>query len=148
LSPRTRRLLLACLPAAAVALAVGAWLLWPRTAITRENAAKIHKGMTRAEVKAILGGPPRDESSGPVDLDEPDDGIPDLIRDARLRQWIDGALRAHFDPEGGERAAWQSNQVAVYIWWDAAGTVESCDCFPMRRAPEGPLEVLRRWLGL
>jgi hypothetical protein len=47
-------------------LVLTAWLLWPRTtittAITLENAATIKEGMTRAEVEAILGGPPRDET--------------------------------------------------------------------------------------
>src|SRR5690242_5130368 len=45
------------------------WLLLPRTAITRENAALIQVGMTRAKVQAILGGPPRNDTSGPVSLD-------------------------------------------------------------------------------
>jgi outer membrane protein assembly factor BamE (lipoprotein component of BamABCDE complex) len=61
-----RRLLLFALIAVAVVLAVGVWLLWPRTAITRENAAKIQAGMTLAEVEAILGGPARDEMTGRV----------------------------------------------------------------------------------
>jgi hypothetical protein len=63
---RARRMLLFGLPAAVVAVAVSAWLLWPRTAITRENADKIRMGMTLAEVEAILGGPARDESTGPL----------------------------------------------------------------------------------
>jgi hypothetical protein len=51
-----------------VALATGAtaWLLWPRTAVTRENAPKVRVGMPLAEVEAILGGPARDEATGPV----------------------------------------------------------------------------------
>jgi hypothetical protein len=53
-----RRFLFLSLAAAVVALAIGVWLLWPRTAITRENAEKIRLGMTLAEVEAILGGPP------------------------------------------------------------------------------------------
>jgi hypothetical protein len=57
---RTRRLLIALPLAVALSLAV-AWLLWPRTAITRENAARIQEGMTLAEVEAILGGPAREE---------------------------------------------------------------------------------------
>lgn len=147
MSARKRCLLLA-LPSAFVVLGVGAWVLCPHTAITRENAERIQEGMTQAEVMAILGGPPRDESSGPLDMDEPDEGFPELIREARLRQWIDCEVRASFDPEGGKRAAWQSNQVAIYVWWDAEGKVTSVDCFPMRLAPESPLVKLRRWLRL
>src|SRR5436305_330604 len=63
-----RRLLLLSLAAIAVVLMV-AWLLWPRTGITRENARRIELGMTLAEVEAILGGPARDESSGPLTHD-------------------------------------------------------------------------------
>jgi hypothetical protein len=65
---RSRRLLIA-LPVAVVLTLALAWLLWPRMAITRDNAAKITVGMTLAEVEAILGGPARDETTGPVTLD-------------------------------------------------------------------------------
>ena len=52
---------------AAVGLvAVGAFVMWPRMdRITRENFDRISKGMSRAEVEAILG-PPGDYSGGPV----------------------------------------------------------------------------------
>jgi hypothetical protein len=69
MSRRTRRLLLLALPVL-VALAAGAWLPWPRTAITRENVEKIQPGMTLEEAEAILGGPARDEAGGPVDREE------------------------------------------------------------------------------
>jgi hypothetical protein len=45
---------------------VTAWLLWPPTVITAENAGRIGIGMTLAEVESALGGAPRDESSGPL----------------------------------------------------------------------------------
>jgi hypothetical protein len=62
-----RRLVLLALPVALVLLGTGAWIVWPRqprTAITPENAAKIQKSMTLAEVEAILDGPARDETHG------------------------------------------------------------------------------------
>ncbi len=59
-----RRLLLFAVVAVALALAGGVWLLWPRTALMRENAAKIRAGMTLAEVEVILDGPARDETHG------------------------------------------------------------------------------------
>jgi hypothetical protein len=62
---RARRQLLFSFSASLAVALVVAWLLWPRTAITRENAAMIRPGMTRGEVEAILGGPPRDETTGP-----------------------------------------------------------------------------------
>jgi hypothetical protein len=60
-----RRLPLLALSAAIVLAGVGCWLVWTRTAITTENAAKIRNGMTRAEVEQILGGPPRAEGGWP-----------------------------------------------------------------------------------
>ena len=71
-----RRVLLLGLLATAVGVAAAAWLLWPRTAITRENAAKVREGMTLAEVEAILGGPARDETTGPVEREEPPEFAP------------------------------------------------------------------------
>jgi hypothetical protein len=45
----------------AVMIAVGAVALWPREdRITREKFHRIEIGMSRAEVEAILGGPPGD----------------------------------------------------------------------------------------
>ena len=58
----TRRRLL--LPSLLACLATLAVVLWPRTAITPENAAKIQAGMTLTEVEALLGGPARDEGMG------------------------------------------------------------------------------------
>ncbi len=67
MSRRSRRTLLIILPAAALALAVAGWLFRPQppeTTITRANVQKVKKGMSRAEVEALLGGPPRDEADG------------------------------------------------------------------------------------
>jgi hypothetical protein len=56
-----RRKLLVALGGLAVLVAVGAFVVWPRAdRITRENYDRIREGMTRAEVEAILGGPPGD----------------------------------------------------------------------------------------
>jgi hypothetical protein len=45
----------------AVVVVVGAFALWPgQSKITRESFDRIQKGMSRAEVEAILGGPPGD----------------------------------------------------------------------------------------
>ena len=63
---RRRVLLLGSAAVVVVGLAIGVWTLWPRTAITEENAAKLRPGMTLAEVEAILGGPARIETTGPT----------------------------------------------------------------------------------
>jgi hypothetical protein len=119
---------------------VGAWLLWPRTAITRENAAKIEPGMTVAEVEAIFGGPARDEITGAILTDENDD----------IASWP--AAKALFAPEwpsdhGQRILVWQSDQVIVevYLW---EGIVTRCLRLQVRRDYESPVDALRRWVGL
>src|SRR5260370_35884132 len=52
-----RRLMLCGLFTGLLTLGAGLWLLWPRSAITREKAGKIQEGMTPHEVEAIFGGP-------------------------------------------------------------------------------------------
>jgi hypothetical protein len=53
-----RRIFLFGLLAGVVAMGIGGWLLrsQPRSVITRENAAKLHVGMTLAEVETIRDG--------------------------------------------------------------------------------------------
>jgi hypothetical protein len=139
-----RRLLLFGLLAVAVVLATGSWLLWPRTAITRENAAKIQVGMTLAEVEAILGGPARSDMTGPcvVDLDDRDER--DLLA-LQQRRYILLVLAIR----GEDRyRLWQSDAVELFVQCDHRGRVTTCDTTPMRRAEESPIDMLRRWLRL
>src|SRR5467141_3672513 len=51
--PRRRTLWLST--ALLVAAVAGAWLFWPRGAVTQENLDRIQVGMTTEEVTAILG---------------------------------------------------------------------------------------------
>ncbi len=138
-----RRLLYLSLAAVAVGLGVGVWTLRPRTAITRENAAKIEQGMTLAKVEAIMGGPPRDESTGaPLVADEPDERdvvppTPRLLRRARVR-----LLR--FGEHGLE---WRSDEVTLSVFTDADGCVADYSDMYTRCGHEGTLHWLRRWLG-
>jgi hypothetical protein len=126
MSGRRRRLLiaLACL---VLVLVCAAWLLWPqRAAITRANGARIENGMTLAQVEAILGGPPRDESTGVLD--------PDLKMG------------------GGDIVAreWRSDEVIIHVIFDRDGLVNSRTVQPVRLVdPREPLLVrLRRFVGL
>jgi hypothetical protein len=130
-----------------LALACG-WLLWPRTAITRENAAKIQVGMTMAEVEAILGGPARDEMTGPCvpDLTEEERGRAGPSRMSEQRR-ID-LLVATAPTAAVPWPRWRSDRVAVVVLFDTDGRVSDCLSFPVRRVDEGPLDRLRRWLGL
>jgi hypothetical protein len=94
--PRRRLLFLAlAMIAVVVAAALTIASLGPRSAITAENAAKIEKGMTLAQVEELLGGPARNED-GPF-----------------IEAW--GARPP--------TAFWRSRHVLVCVWLDAAGTV-------------------------
>lgn len=132
-----RRLLLFGLLAGLIALGACVWLLWPRTAITRENAAKIREGMTLAEVQAILGGPERNESSGPLCPDEPDGEAGEFVA-----SWYQDMKLM----EG--RHVWGSDKIIIVLRVENDGKVSSPSCIPMRRMNESPLEILRRWLNL
>jgi hypothetical protein len=123
---RTRRLLLFTMPALAL-LAVGVLLLWPRTAITRENAAKIREGMTRAEVEAILGKTP-------------------VPRPTDKKIW-------HRTPNGAEMFVgdyWWEGDMVVIVAFDDAGKVRETQTFevPDSARRDTFLDRVRRWLGL
>jgi hypothetical protein len=154
-----RRLLLCGLPATAVVVALVLWLLWPRTAITPENAAKIRAGMTLAEVEAILGGPPRTEATGRLAAAETlpnHDGSPDLAF-AERRVWLfqnPGAVperRAVWrEPEhrlGEWTHQWVSDVVIVRVDFDSNERVISFRTLPVRRIRDDPADLIRRWLG-
>jgi len=117
----TRRRLLFGLLAAVVALAVVV-MLWPPSAINRENKSKLRHGMTQAEVEAILGGPARDEVGGkpPRFLVK----IPE-----NQKEWIgpECKITVVFN-EDGRAGAISSENVSV--------------------PPEAMLEKFRRWLRL
>jgi hypothetical protein len=138
---RRRRLLLLTIAAVVVVLVIAVWLVWPGpSAITRENAARIKEGMTLAEVEAILGGPARDETTGPVEREDPPEFAPPDARGIRWRITI-ADMRSSLQ-------RWESDQARVWVHFDAEGRVTDCQHFSMRRANEGPIDMLRRWLRL
>ena len=113
----------------------GVWLLWPRTAITRENAAKIREGMTFAEVADILGEPPRDDGVGLIAVQRRD-GSEGTIPRSELIGILDQL----------EAKSWLSDEVLVWITLDHAGRVTSCSVEPVRLASLHA--TIRRWLRL
>src|SRR3569623_3514486 len=63
-----RNWLVACVAAALVLAGVLVALLGPRhCTVNREAFGRIEEGMTQAEVRAIMGGPPGDYRTGPAD---------------------------------------------------------------------------------
>jgi hypothetical protein len=144
-----RYLILFLAVASLVALSV--WLAWPHSSITRENAARIHEGMTLEEVEFVLGSPERDETSGPTAADEKALRVPDnldepLSRKLRLEQAEKTGKFAHDYrfASGGRR--WRSDEVRIVVLFDPAGCVTSCSWMPVCRVPETFFERLRRLL--
>jgi hypothetical protein len=124
-----RRVLLFGLLAGLLALGAGVWLLWPRTAITRENAAKIRDGMTLTEVEAILGGPATGQPT---------------------RSWI-----TFPDPVGWKSRRhsdenpsfwWCTDEIHIGVTVTGNGQLTSCRCWNVRN--ESLLDNLRCRLGL
>jgi hypothetical protein len=139
---RTRRLLIG-LPVALVVLGVViAWLFWPRTAITRENAARIQMGMTLAEVEAILGGPARDDSSGPrIKEGDPPEAAESSIFLFQLA--VSGVRVQH------PCKLWESDRVLIRVDFDdVEKRVTGTDFLPVHRRHESPLDLVRRWFRL
>jgi hypothetical protein len=137
-----RRLLVFGLLAGLLALGAGVWLLWPRTAITRENAARIRPGMTLEEVETILGGPMRDDSTGKVEQDW--EWTPEIPGHLIIESWR---------PPPQEKGAvsmsdWRSDQVLIFVDLDSNGRILECHTFELRRAQDGPVGMIRRWLRL
>ena len=131
-----RRVLLGSVAVVVVGLAIGVWMLWPRTAITEENAAKLQPGMTLAEVEAILGGPARIETTGPTRADV------DMDEQRRFERFM---LR-----QNSERrvVSWHSDSVAVYALCGPDGRVLEVFACRVHRAPEALLDTFRRNLRL
>jgi hypothetical protein len=146
MSPRKRRLLWYGLFAAPAAFLLGAWLLWPRTAITAAGAAKIEVGMTLAEVEAILGGPARDESTGPLEADLGEDTPADRAE----RMVAEEEAMVLFYVRSWEAYGtheWRSDRAIISMSLNPEEVVSHFLVQPVRRAYESPLDKFRRWLG-
>ncbi len=127
-----RRVVLIALLTGLVVAAVCAAMVWPRSsAITRENEARIHEGMSWDELKVLLGGPPRDESTGPTELDP-------------------GALSVRIGrpvpPSVTRIDEWISDEVLIRVAFDANGRAEWIDTCPLRRTFSGVVPTVRHWL--
>jgi hypothetical protein len=145
---RARRLLLLILPAGLAALAIVICMLWPRTSITRENASKIQVGMTLAEVEAILGGPARDESTGPCHLDESGINPVDLSnREEPTRLELQRLL---IEMRPHTYILWRSDSVVIWATQSQEGQdrqLTQVGYVPLQRSNESLLDRLRRWFS-
>jgi hypothetical protein len=126
-------------------LVTGLWLLWPRTAITLENAAQIREGMTKQEVEAILGGPPRNETTGPVTV-EPADAT--ALLQFAVAEPVHGIKLLDEQADPPSLRTWRSNQALVCVALDPGERVLRFVAIPLRRVDETLLDMLRRWLRI
>jgi hypothetical protein len=133
---RRKRVFLLSLPVALVLLGLAVFRLWPRTTvITPESFAHLRVGMPRAEVEGILGGPPRDESSGPSQMD-----LSALATDEeKLRVINEVRAMVILGPE-----YWISDRIAIWAVFDDAGRLHKVASFPVRRAEETLLQTFGR----
>ncbi len=141
-----RRLLLFGLLAGLLAGGAGVWLLWPRTAIIRENFDKVQVGMNLAEVEAVLGGPERNESTGPLMGDSGNDEH-DHLQAIVWRERVFDTMPRTENPYPAVKW-WTSDVLMVRVDFDENGQVAAREYLPMRRVPESLFERLRRWLHL
>ena len=137
-----RRLLPLTLFAALVLLSVCGWMLWPApSAISREAFEKIQPGTTLAEVEELLGGPARDESSGPrIKVGDPPAAAESSVYLFHLET---GSTRLRHPCK-----LWESDRVVIRVDFDREFRVTGKECLNVRRIQAPPLDVLRRWLGL
>jgi hypothetical protein len=127
-----RRFLLFALLSVLVVAAVFVAMVRPRpSAITRDNEARIHEGMTVDELEAILGGPPRDESTGPTDYDP--DGLTHV-------------LGRPAPPMVTNISEWISDEVMIRVAFDAGGRAEWISTCPLRRTYPGIQPTVQHWL--
>jgi hypothetical protein len=125
---RRRKLLVALAGLAVVVAAVSVALRSaPPSRITRENCARIHEGMTQADVEAFLG-PPGDYTTGPTTL----------------------AFIVHIGQQPPRTLWWRSDSAVVRIDFSAIGTVTSVGDLPVNREPQSALGNLlwrakRQW---
>jgi hypothetical protein len=146
-----RHLLLFALSVGVVLVLAIAWGLWPRTAITAENATKIQPGMTFFAVECTLSGPPRDDSTGAIAAEE-DATIEDpderhFQATMRADMFAREVWGGPFDDAQCTRV-WVCDQLIIRVDFDQTSRVVRSTALPVHRTLENPLDLLRRWLRL
>jgi hypothetical protein len=148
---RRRKLIVAAVTVPAVLVAAGVVLLWPpEDRITRENCDRIHEGMTRSEVEAILGSP-GDYRTGRGEEEMQEEGwSPDNEGSIqRLAGWQEVIWAGGQNGGLGRWGAWFGDSVEISVVVDVTDQVRKVDRIA-RRLTQGPLDnllwrVKRRW---
>jgi hypothetical protein len=127
--------------ALALVLAVGAFAPWPRPdRITKENCDRIRKGMSRAEVYALLG-PPGDhrtvDTVMPIDSNRAFTHMVPKLYDNLFSRWE------------VEELTWLGDEGNIHVYLGTGGVVNNCFTF-MDKLDQNPLDNLlwrskRQW---
>jgi hypothetical protein len=155
-----RRGLIATIAVLVVLFVAVAFVLWPRTdPITQENFDRIRAGMSRAEVEAILGGPPGDYRSAwtdwPQNANDADDfncgSVDWRARSVSVRGYEHNYfLHAETNSPGHlVTGLWFGNDGCVQVQF-SPDAVDDKDFLPTVKRERGPLDNLlwrarRRW---
>jgi hypothetical protein len=156
-----RRKLFGALAGLAILVAAGALVLWPRPdRITQENFDRIRAGMSRAEVEAVLGGPPGDYRSAWTDWPDAGEGddfniccVDWSARSVSVRGYEPEDLADETDSSGAPvTGLWFGNDGCVKVYFSPDVVGDKHFLCTVRREP-GPLDNLlwrakrlwRRW---
>jgi len=124
-------------------VAVAAYAVWSRpSAINAATAAKIEVGMDLKTVETMLGGPARDEPTGPLGTAECEDDTTG-VRHLNAMLFFHDVLLV----EDAVQLEWVSDAADVRIVF-IDGKAQPPECFAVRRVHDGPWAMLRRWLKL
>jgi hypothetical protein len=133
LSVPRRLLVLLAVSLAVLAVVAARPILLPPTnpRITEANFERIERGMTLANVEALLG-PPGDYRTGPT---QPS---PRILSGRSWGPW--------WTYEGVSQQHWEGDGARITVWLDPDGRVLESLAFPMEPEPVGLLALLRwRW---
>jgi hypothetical protein len=134
-----RKLKACVLTLTAVALVCAIIVIWyckrDYSLINAVSFGRVKPGMTLSEVEAVLGGPTRDESTGPTQIDLPESATREEI--AAARQMLADCSK----PRPGT-LVWRANTAVGQVEFDHNLRVTGAAWLPVRRARE--LDILDR----
>jgi len=118
--------------------------LFPSTMINATNAGKVQLGMTSIEVFAILGGPPRDEATGPIEYDDaPGVEAPRYAGRIEQRRLFESSLSDERGDRIGVGRVWTSDTAYVCVSFDLGDFVRSVQVNNVHRVQNGLWDSIR-----
>jgi len=138
-----------CLAAVGALRALSLVVWWPWrpllfTRITMENARKVDVGMGLDEAEFILGGPERDDSTGPTSLFYYDVDQNSGFHEVVARGPMPGDDRHRWFASH----RWFSDHARILIGLTADGRVQWIIATPCQPERDNVLNMTRRWLRL